>query len=113
MVYVVLGRICFIINISFETNLFSNIYEIIIFPFHYNKHGRNIFMTKKRKFHIMINDDKTVLSSHKIFWFFDPNNEAQRSQCTWHDTQKKIFSGFNTKVYYETCCQFFVGVVSW
>ena len=39
----------------------------------------------------MINDDKTVLSSHKTFWSFDPNNEARRSQYTWHDTQKRYF----------------------
>lgn len=45
----------------------------------------------------MINDDKTVLSSHKIFWFFDPNNVAQRSQYTWHDTQKKDIFRFQYK----------------
>ena len=49
------------------------------------------FYGKRSKFHIMINDDKTVLSSHKIFWFFDPNSVARRSQYTWHDTQKRYF----------------------
>ena len=93
--------------------LCSNIYNKNDFPISLQQTRPQYFYGKRRKFHIMINDDKTVLSSHKIFWFFDPNSVARRSQYTWHDTQKNIFSGFNTKVYYETCCQFFVGVVSW
>ena len=71
--------------------LCSNIYNKNDFPISLQQTRPQYFYGKRSKFHIMINDDKTVLSSHKTFWCFDPNNVARRSQYTWHDTQKDIF----------------------
>ena len=71
--------------------LCSNIYNKNDFPVSLQQTRPQYFYGKRSKFHIMINDDKTVLSSHKTFWFFDPNNVARRSQYTWHDTQKRYF----------------------